>query len=191
MSSPIAVTSTRTAESVDTEPATTESVASIVRTWWADHSAGAQAIGRVRDVFDDEATIELADIEGPPIDTIDPTAAADAAVEIHRRGVDLVTALGAAYGFEVRFFWQPYLYTKDPLTPAETELVGLPGYDTDVWMPMTDRVRASLQAPVIDLSDALDGVDSSLFWDFVHTNEFGARLVAEAIYPHLAGALGG
>jgi len=42
---------------------------------------------------------------------------------------------------------------------------------------------------VIDLSDTLDGIDASLFWDFVHTNEEGARLVAEAIYPYLGEAI--
>jgi hypothetical protein len=164
----------------------TASVASTVRTWWADHSATALAVGRVRDVFEDEPTIQVADVNAAPIDSIDPVAAGDAAAAIHRRGVDHVVALGEAYGFEPVFFWQPYLYTKDPLTPAESDLVGLPGYDTDVWIPMTERIRSNLREPVVDLSDALDGVDSSLFWDFVHTNETGARLITEAIYSHLA-----
>lgn len=164
-------------------------VAATVRSWWADHSATALAIGRVRDSFTDEPAIQIAEIDSAPIETIDPLAAADAAAAIHRRGVDHVVALGQAYGFETAFFWQPFLYTKDPLTPAENELVGLPGYDTDVWFPMTERVRSTLSEPVIDLSDTLDGIDASLFWDFVHTNEEGARLVAEAIYPHLGEAI--
>jgi len=168
----------------------TPSVASTVRTWWADHSATALAVGRIRDAFEDDPVIQVADVDSAPIDTLDPVAAADAAAAIHRRGVDHVVALSAAYGFEVRFFWQPYLYTKDPLTAAEGSLVGLPGYDTDVWFPMTEQVRAGLREPVIDLSDSLDGVDESLFWDFVHTNEAGARIVADAIYPHLVEALG-
>jgi len=171
--------------------ASESSVASTVRTWWADHSATSLAVGRVRDAFDDEPAIQVADIDTAPIDTIDPIAAAEAARAIHRRGVDLVIELGEAYGFEAQFFWQPYLYTKDPLTPAETDLIGLPGYDTDVWLPMTDHIRAGMSAPVVDLSDALDGIEQSLFWDFVHTNEAGARLVAEAIYPYLSEALTG
>ena len=174
-----------------TEAAATPSVASIGRTWWADHSAAALAVGRVRDLFDDEPAIQIADVGTAPIDTIDPTAAGDAAGAIHRRGVDHVIALSRAYDFDVAFFWQPFLYTKDPLTEAERELVGLPGYDTDIWLPMTDRVRATLREPVIDLSDALDGVDGSMFWDFVHTNEAGARIIAEAIYPHLMRVLEG
>jgi hypothetical protein len=172
---------------VDTTP---PSVATTVRSWWADHSAMALAVGRVRDTFDDEPTIQLADVEAAPIDSIDPIAAADAVVTIHRRGVDHVVALGRAYGFDTRFFWQPYLYTKDPLTQAEQDLVGLPGYDTDVWEPMTDHVRSQLSAPIIDISDALDGAASSVFWDFVHTNESGAALVAEAMLVDLEEALG-
>jgi len=172
-------------------PATTSSptVAQTVRSWWADHSAAAVAAGRVRDVFDDEPTIQVADIEAAPIDSIDPIAAGNAAAAIHRRGVDHVVALGRAYGFDTRFFWQPYLYTKDPLTPAEQDLVGLPGYDTDVWFPMTAQVRSQLSAPIIDLSDALDGETSSVFWDFVHTNERGAALVADAMLADLEEAL--
>lgn len=169
---------------------TDDTVAGTVRRWWADHSAAALAVDRVRDAFRDDPAIQVADIDAPPIETIDPLAAADAAVAIHRRGVDHVIALGEAYGFEPLFLWQPFLYTKDPLTPAEQDLVGLPGYDVDVWFPMTDRVRARLADPVVDLSDALDGIDESLFWDFVHTNEDGAAAIAAAIHPHLAEVLG-
>jgi lysophospholipase L1-like esterase len=170
---------------------TTEtSVATTVRSWWADHSAASLAVGRVRETFDDEPTIQVADVEAAPIESIDPIAAGNAAADIHRRGVDHVVALGRAYGFDTRFFWQPYLYTKDPLTPAEQDLVGLPGYDTDVWFPMTDQVRSQLSAPIIDISDALDGAASSVFWDFVHTNERGAALVADAMLADLEEALG-
>lgn len=162
-----------------------ESVVATVRSWWADHSAVALAAARVADLFDDEPTVKVADIDAVPIEVIDPVAAADAALTIHRQGVDHVRALGAGYGFETLFFWQPYLYTKANLTPAEQTLVGLEGYDTDVWLPMTERVRARLADPVIDLSEALDSVSLSVYWDFVHTNEHGAAVIAAAIEPHL------
>ena len=159
------------------------------RSWWADHSAVALAASRVADLFDDEPTVQVADIEAVPIDTIDPVAAADAALKIHRQGVDHVLSLARGYDFETLFFWQPYLYTKSNLTPAEQNLVGLPGYDTDVWLPMTERVRAGLAAPIIDLSEVLDSVPSSVYWDFVHTNEHGAAIIAAAIEEHLRQAL--
>ena len=167
------------------EPAADDSVAATIRAWWADHSAVALAAGRVADLFDDEPAVQVADIDAVPIEVIDPVAAADAALTIHRQGVDHVRSLARGYGFETLFFWQPYLYTKSSLTPAEQELVGLVGYDTDVWLPMTERVRARLAPPVIDLSEVLDSVPSSVYWDFVHTNEHGAAVIAAAIEPHL------
>ncbi len=167
------------------EPVTDERLAESLRSWWADHSAVALATGRIADLFDDEPTVQVADIDAAPIDTIDPVAAADAALMIHRRGVDHVQSLARGYGFDTLFFWQPYLYTKSPLTPAEQTLVGIPGYDTDVWLPMTERVRAGLGSDVIDLSGALDSVESSVYWDFVHTNELGAATIAAEIEPHL------
>lgn len=39
---------------------------------------------------------------------------------------------------------------------------------------------------VIDLSGSLDGDGQDTYIDVVHTNERGSRLVAEAMYPHLA-----
>lgn len=171
------------------EPAADEPLAESLGSWWADHSAVALAAGRVADLFDDEPTVQVADIDTVPLDTIDPIAAADAALKIHRQGVDHVLSLARGYGFEALFFWQPYLYTKSNLTPAEQDLVGLPGYDTDVWLPMTQRVRARLAPPVIDLSEVLDSVPSSVYWDFVHTNEHGAAIIAAAIEEHLRQAL--
>ena len=171
------------------EPVADESAAATVRSWWADHSAVALAARRVAGLFDAETTVQVADIDAVPIDTIDPVAAADAALKIHRQGVDHVRSLARGYDFETLFFWQPYLYTKSNLTPAEQNLVGLPGYDTDVWLPMTERVRAGLAAPIIDLSEVLDSVPSSVYWDFVHTNEHGAAIIAAAIEEHLRQAL--
>ncbi len=171
------------------EPAADEPLADSLRSWWADHSAVALAASRIADLFDDEPNVQVADIDAVPIDTVDPVAAAEAALKIHRQGVNQVQALARGYGFETLFFWQPYLYTRSALTPAEQTLVGLPGYDTDVWLPMTERVRAGLGPEVIDLSEALDSVESSVYWDFVHTNEYGAAAIAAAIEPHLRGAL--
>ena len=43
--------------------------------------------------------------------------------------------------------------------------------------------------PYVDLGDALDGVTPPVLWDFVHTNEEGARLSAVALYSHLKAKL--
>jgi hypothetical protein len=41
----------------------------------------------------------------------------------------------------------------------------------------------------VDLGDALDGAAQPVLWDFVHTNEEGARLSAAAIYANLKSKL--
>jgi lysophospholipase L1-like esterase len=50
---------------------------------------------------------------------------------------------------------------------------------------VTEALRADFPPDVVDLGDALDGHPEPLFWDVVHTNEEGARLVAEAAWPYL------
>jgi hypothetical protein len=42
---------------------------------------------------------------------------------------------------------------------------------------------------VIDLSDALDGVRQPIMYDFHHTNELGARVMAGAIFDNVQGQL--
>ena len=50
------------------------------------------------------------------------------------------------------------------------------------------EARALLQdTPYVDLGNSLDGVSQPLLWDFVHTNEEGARISAQAIYANLHG----
>ena len=48
------------------------------------------------------------------------------------------------------------------------------------------QVRQQLQStPFIDLGGALDSATTPVIWDFVHTNEEGARLAAAAVYANL------
>ena len=48
------------------------------------------------------------------------------------------------------------------------------------------HVEPAADAPVdVDLGDALDGVPSPVLYDFVHTNEAGARAVAQRLYAEL------
>jgi len=54
------------------------------------------------------------------------------------------------------------------------------------WRSFSRSARADLSAiGVTDLSDALDHSTGALYWDTVHTNEHGARVVAEALFGHL------
>lgn len=97
-------------------------------------------------------------------------AAQDRAIaDIYRRGRSLVDQIAADAGVATMFFWQPVAVSR-------------PSY----------RLTAQAMAPeTIDLTGALDEVDGPVYLDSpevddtVHTNEHGARLMAEAMWRHL------
>lgn len=114
------------------------------------------AVGRLLDRFNGDSPNEAG--EGG---TVTPEQQAAAALDVYARFTDLATGLAADENTSVHFFWQP--------TKA--------GWDPSV----TDR----LPAGVTDLSSVLDGRQDDLYIDEVHTNEEGARLMAEALWDEL------
>ena len=106
------------------------------------------------------------------------------AASIYERGVDLDRRLAGSYGFETAFFWQPFLYSKR-IVPGEEELRGWLGTDADAWRAADRSARSHLDPAVVDLSDSLNGVSKPVMYDFVHTNELGARVIARALYQQL------
>ena len=68
-----------------------------------------------------------------------------------------------------------------------TRSVSVSGEGTDSldYRRMEQRFRLSLPDEVIDLSGALDSVPDPVYWDAVHTNELGARVVATALLDEL------
>ena len=57
-----------------------------------------------------------------------------------------------------------------------------PRFDQSRW----DVIRAQpLPDGLIDVTDALDGVTDTVYFDQVHTHELGAAVVARAMYRHL------
>jgi lysophospholipase L1-like esterase len=119
-----------------------------------------------------------------------PTALkrASDAVSIHERAVNLLTALANHYGFKAIVFWQPDLYTKAVL-PGEKAAAGLLDENPAAWRAMASQSDKELQSPVIDLTKALDNSPRPVMIDFMHTNELGAQLVANAMYPYLSSAI--
>jgi hypothetical protein len=80
---------------------------------------------------------------------------------VYLRTVELVEALAVRHGVVPLFVWQP---------------VGAPR--TNPY----NVVGRSLPEPVVDLSEVLTGLDDDVFIDGSHTNERGARIVAEELY---------
>jgi lysophospholipase L1-like esterase len=111
--------------------------------------------------------------------------AAKNAISIQSRAAALATAVAGSVGADADFFWQPYVFTKK-LLPDEQKYLTLDTYEPDRWVPATQQARELLKStPYVDLGDALDSATTPVLWDFVHTNEEGARLAAAALYSHL------
>lgn len=120
------------------------------------------------------------EISEPAPTSASPQVQARNAVELHDRAVEVIEGLAKSYGFEAVFFWQPDAYTTDGGDAARFLGWGEEGFGA-AYLEAT----RSVGPPVINLADALDGVQDAVFFDDVHTNELGAELVARAIYPHL------
>ena len=115
------------------------------------------------------------------------TRASDA-VSIHERAIDLLTALATRYGFRAIAFWQPYLYTKR-IVAGEQAAAGLLAENPAAWRAMASESEKELQPPVIDITKAFNSSSQPVMIDFMHTNELGAQLVANAMYPYLKSAI--
>jgi lysophospholipase L1-like esterase len=101
-------------------------------------------------------------------------------------------ALGAEFGFPVRFYWQPVVFGKRHLTAYErAEAARYAGA-----RPLFEAAYARMAAadpcpgvPVTYLGDLLADVDAPLYVDALHLSEGGHRIAATVIAPDLLDAL--
>jgi lysophospholipase L1-like esterase len=123
----------------------------------------------------------------PPVE--DPALLADAIVRRYARGLDTIRTLADEHDLPVEVFWQPTLVTKPAPSDAEQAVLqaqGLAGVSLDLARQVYDLLDDRLpDLGVEDLGDVLDGVEEPVYLDVVHTNEDGARIVAEALYERL------
>lgn len=115
------------------------------------------AVGRLYDRYDGTDAVGEGELQAAAT----PQEQADAALDVYARAAALATGLADDDDTSVHFFWQP--------TKA--------GWDPSV----TDR----LPEGATDVSHALDGREDEFYIDEVHTNEAGARLMAEALWDEL------
>lgn len=117
----------------------------------------------------------------------DPAAFAEGVLRRYRRGVHLARTVGDAADVPVRFFWQPALVTKDGWSPADEQaLQGISDADRAFSREIHERIYDALpDLDVEDVTKAYDGEDRPIYWDGVHTNELGSKLVAAAMYRKL------
>lgn len=126
-----------------------------VVTWWRARSALRRSLQGLGVVED----------PSPTPDDAEPTEREgwdERGVDVYARSRGLVEHLSSTYGVEDAFFWQPQRLADERYAEAARAVA-----------PTT-----------VDLSGVLDGHEE-VYLDAVHTNEEGARLVAEAMWVSL------
>ena len=170
-------------------PSATQPLANRVYDSYVNRSAIALAARDIGSLFSSTpaSSNKLGQLQGTtaaPNQTSTAIKRANDAVAVYGRAVDLIQKLAVAYGFHALTFWQPFLYSKTPVA-AESNLKGFEGEDPAAEVAIAAQARKDLRPPVIDLSEALNGVKEPVMIDYEHTNELGALAVAKAMYLYL------
>lgn len=177
-------------------PKTAQPLLNRVYDSYTNRSAVAHAVRDVGSLFSSSppsSSHKLQPLNGSPVANADSspvvaTERANDAVALYLRAVDLVQKLAAGYGFRAFNFWQPFLYSKQPVA-AESNLEGFLGESPAAWYVMADQARKDLRPPVIDLSGALNSVKAPVMIDYEHPNEEGGQAVAQAMFGYVEPAL--
>ncbi len=106
------------------------------------------------------------------------------AAAVYGSGVRLTRTLARGDGFRTAMFWQPIVYSK-PVVRGEEAASGSLGTDPSAWRIAYTVAQRRLAPGVFDIAGALDRVRRPVMFDFVHTNEEGAEVVARAMYRRL------
>ena len=154
---------------------------------------GAPADGLIERQYGSEAEREAqaeraamrSDLMSEPAGTDDEML--DQAADQYRRGVDLGRAVAAGYEVPIVHFWQPHATSKAPhdFDPTLAARLGVQASFFETEDPGYDALRERSGVNPIDISDAMDGATKPVYFDWSHHNEYGATLVADAMYEHL------
>ncbi len=126
---------------------------------------------------------------GPPASTT--AARADGIVSAYRRAMASARAVAEAHDVAMVQVWHPNAFTRTLTADerADLERLGYSPFVREAHVDLHRTVRDRLPDEVVDLADTLDDAPT-VYVDQVHTNERGARIVAEALYGVLRPALG-
>lgn len=111
----------------------------------------------------------------------------DLAAGQYRRGVEIGRRLAASYGIPVTHFWQPQINSKKH-QPFDSELLDRLNFTPEQVTrsaEVYDQVRKRSDVDPVDISHVFDDLDEPVLFDWSHTNELGAQVVAEAIFGYL------
>ena len=97
----------------------------------------------------------------------------------YERSRRVTDAIATQFDVPVVYFWQPSIEHREPIE-------GEPDEGGREWArERSDAMLATIGSEVHDLTRVFDGIDRPLLYDGIHTNEEGARIVAEAVYARL------
>lgn len=136
---------------------------------------------------------KIIDYLAPPSDFEGTDAVEQDVVNIYRFNQEMVETLGQRFGFRALFYWQPVIYSKNPLTPLERNFVGSPSRQK-FFSGTYQRIASVAQSDgIMDISGILDNDrGQTYFIDPWHITEAGndvvGRRMADDAAPLLAQA---
>ncbi|MFC1680202.1 hypothetical protein ACFL1S_00185 [Pseudomonadota bacterium] len=114
-------------------------------------------------------------------------------VKMHReykRNVEFVKSLAKQYGFRPYFYWQPDLIsTNKTLSTEERSNLELPERLNMIGgFKLTARYfqEHPLKYPFINITDAFNGIEESIFIDYCHVNAIGHRAIAQKMADEIS-----
>jgi hypothetical protein len=97
-----------------------------------------------------------------------------------------------ASGSKFALFFQPTLYSKQPLSPKESTFQAprgmikhMSGLQSAILRELAKAKTTSEFPHVYDLSDLYDGISDTVFVDFIHTTQESKKIVADFIFRSL------
>ncbi len=122
--------------------------------------------------------------EPAPGKELDPPALGLSAVDHYSQSLSVSTATALHNRTPAFWFWQPTRVARDD--PADMpEGVSRSDAEEIANRQAAEAARSHLPEQVVDLSDSLDDAGGPLFYDDVHINERGAKLLAAKLYDQL------
>lgn len=107
--------------------------------------------------------------------------------------VKISKSLENEYGFKVFNFMQPNIYSKKKLSEAEQQYFKEQQYYENLYKLSYEAVRKDSlminDTTFVDISDAFDNTDKTIYLDFCHTGEYGNQLVADKMFEYIKPAL--
>ena len=124
-----------------------------------------------------------------PDKELTPAASGQAVLSRYSNGIEVIRKFSELSSVPVLIFWQPDLRAKTPQSGSDADTLAAVEVNEEsvkVWTETSDAVRAGLGAlGVTDLSAVFDGQTEPIYWDTVHTNELGSKIVAERMLKEL------